>query len=848
MINITIKKSKLNNLEKLSAFVSFNYDENLVNLMRSLPVRFYHKDTKEWEVPTDKIEYIKQNTSKTVKISGISKLNKKESNYIPKVFSFITQPYKHQIEGIKYGLSHTHWLLGDEMGCVSGDSKVRIKENRKSATRDIKIKYLTKAFETDNTIQIKCMVNGRFAYMPIKNVIDKGIKNTIRIDLEDTYIVCTPDHLIYTKDGWKEAGKLTITDEVFTNGKQVCPLCGTDNDLITYKYSKFLGYCRKCMYNQRDGKVFKGDGIHKRVDNDGYVRLFGKPTRKMPNYDRICGGIYEHHQVWYENTSHIVNTKYEVVHHINGIKTDNRFENLQLMTQKEHCKLHSDTKSNHLYQFNNNLDCVMRNGTKIQLVPRLQKVNSIKPDKTQSVYDIAIDSEEIHNFICNNIIIHNCGKTKQIIDLAICNKIIHNYKHCLIICGVNGLKWNWYYEVLKHSKEQAWILGQRTKNSKTTIKSNKEKLEDLQNINNINAYFIITNIESLRSNDITKELKKLCKNKTINMIAFDECHKCANPTSQQSKGLLELKAENQIAMSGTPLMNKPTDLYTPLKWLGYENHTFYQFQKHYCIYGGFGGYEVIGYKNLDELQEKLNKIMLRRLKNDVLDLPEKTYIDEYVELTPNQQKVYNEVYKEVKQNIDKIKVSPNPLAQLIRLRQAIGYTGILSSTIKESAKLDRLKELIEEHTQNNQKVVVFSNWTQMTDIIYSQLKKYNPALITGEINIDERKIQENKFQNDNACKVIIGTIGAMGTGLTLTAGEVVIFIDEPWTKANYEQAVDRCHRIGAKNNITIYNIIAKNTLDERIHQIVYKKGVLSNALVDGQIKGDKLEMLNYLLN
>lgn len=558
MVTIKINKSKLNNYEKQSAFVSFKYDIELVELMRSLPIRFYHKDTKEWEVPIDKIDYIKsQIPRKTVKIIGNLNENNNDSNYIPKGFSFKTEPFSHQIDGFKYGLCHNKWLLGDEQGL---------------------------------------------------------------------------------------------------------------------------------------------------------------------------------------------------------------------------------------------------------------------------------------------------GKTKQVIDIAIAKKLQHNYKHCLIICCVNSLKWNWFNEVNTHSNELPYILGMRCKKGKWVVKGNKEKLEDLKLLHLNRSYFIITNVESLRVPEISNEINKLCKENQINIIAVDEIHKCNNHTSQQSRGLLNITADINIAMTGTPLMNKPTDLYLPLKWLGYENHSYYAFEKHYCIKGGFGGYEVIGYKNLDELQEKLNKIMLRRLKSDVLDLPDKVFIDEYVEMSNKQQKIYNEVFDDIKSNIDMIKIAANPLAQLIRLRQATGYTGILSSTIKESAKLDRLEQLVEDSVNNNQKVVVFSNWTQMTDIIYKLLKTYNPAIITGDTNVNDRQLMVDKFQNNNKCKVIIGTIGAMGTGLTLTAGTVVIFVDEPWTKASFNQAVDRCHRIGTTSKITVYVLLAKNTIDERIHEIVEKKGVMSDVIVDGKIVGSREDILNYLLS
>lgn len=440
------------------------------------------------------------------------------------------------------------------------------------------------------------------------------------------------------------------------------------------------------------------------------------------------------------------------------------------------------------------------------------------------------------------------GKTKQVIDIAVAKKLANDYKHCLIVCGVNGLKWNWVNEIHTHSNEEGYILGQRRKGNKIVIGSNADKLIDINNIDTIRQYFIITNVESLRDDKISSKLQTLCNNGTIGIVAIDEIHKCKNPSSQQGKGIMKLQSKCRIAMTGTPLMNTPLDLYIILKWLGYEKHAFYSFKQHYCEMGGYGGYEIIGYKNLNELQEQLNDIMLRRLKNDVLDLPEKTHILEYVEMTPRQAQVYTEVTADIKAHIDQIKMSANPLAELIRMRQATGYTGILSSDIKESAKLDRMEELVEEAVQNGKKVVIFSNWTQMTNVIFDRLIKYSPAVITGQTKDVERQIMVETFQKNKTCNVIIGTIGAMGTGLTLTAGTVEIFMDEPWNKALKDQAEDRCHRVGTRDNVTIYTLLCKNTIDERINDLVEKKGAMANALVDGKIIGNKTEILNYLLS
>lgn len=441
------------------------------------------------------------------------------------------------------------------------------------------------------------------------------------------------------------------------------------------------------------------------------------------------------------------------------------------------------------------------------------------------------------------------GKTKQVIDIAIARRLTHGYKHCLIIACVNGLKWNWLDECKTHANEEAYVLGAR-RNSKGKLKvaGNATKMQDL--INPPDNYFLITNVESLRSTDIAEKIAELCKNGQIDMIAVDEIHKCKNPSSQQGKGLLKIQSESMIAMSGTPLLERPLDLYIIFRWLGYEKHSFFQFKKHYCVMGGFNGYQVVAYKNMGELRQKLSAIMLRRLKKDVLDLPPKIYVTEYVEMNKAQQLVYDEVRMDILENIDQVKISPNPLAQLIRLRQATGWTGILSSTVKESAKIDRMQELVEEAIEDGHKIIIYSQWTQITDVIRQKLTemKIKHTYITGQNKDDVNHDNEHLFQDDPNCKVLVGTTGALGTGFTLTAATYEIFMDEPWNKKEKEQAEDRAHRIGTTDPVIIKTLITKDTIDERIQQIVLKKGAMSDAIVDGKVDVMDTNMISFLLS
>lgn len=448
------------------------------------------------------------------------------------------------------------------------------------------------------------------------------------------------------------------------------------------------------------------------------------------------------------------------------------------------------------------------------------------------------------------------GKTKQIIDFVGCLEKTDTINKVLIVCGVNSLKYNWQSEISIHSDEKGWVLGTRFR--KTTGKayegSTKNKLEDLDNLPD--CRYIITNIETLRAGaekiskskyhfPIAEKLQELCKNGTISVIAFDEVHRSKEPTSLQSRAMINVQAKYMVAMSGTPLMNNPLDLYFPMKWLGYENHSFYQFKQHYCTLGGWGGSQVVGYKNLEEIRAMMEQIMLRRLKTEVLDLPEKIRKIEYVDMTPKQKQIYKEVYNGVMSDLQKIKFSNNPLSMMIRLRQATGWTGIISNTVQESAKMERMIELVHEIVTSGQKAIIFSNWESMTEVARDKLKSYNPAYITGATKADERMKEVERFQNDSKCKVIIGTIGAMGTGLTLTAAQNVIFLDSPWNMALKAQAEDRAHRIGTKGTVSVITLCCRDTIDERIEELVEKKGQIADALVDGKISIDDI---NYLLS
>lgn len=326
-------------------------------------------------------------------------------------------------------------------------------------------------------------------------------------------------------------------------------------------------------------------------------------------------------------------------------------------------------------------------------------------------------------------------------------------------------------------------------------------------------------------------------------------HNCGNPSNVMGKNLMKLAGIPYIVpMTGTLIRNKPTDAWVPLTLIGKEHSTYTQFKAYYCEFGEYN--EVTSYKNLDALQMQLAQCSLRRTKEDVLDLPPKLYENVYVTMNERQQMIYDEVYSQLLENIDKIEESPNPLAQLIRLRQATGYTGIISTTILESAKIDRIEEDVDEIVENNKKVIIYSNWTDMTDELYRRLsKKYEVLSVTGTTIKSGDQVEEikRKFQNDPKYQIIIGTTGKLGTGHTLTAADYILFLDEPWTMADKDQAVDRAHRPGLNHCVNIRTYITKDTIDEKVNEIVENKGAVADFIVDGKVLNTR-KLTRYLLN
>lgn len=435
------------------------------------------------------------------------------------------------------------------------------------------------------------------------------------------------------------------------------------------------------------------------------------------------------------------------------------------------------------------------------------------------------------------------GKTLQTIYTAEEFKAQYSIEHCLIICGINTLKQNWKKEIEKCSKYSCRVIGEKI-NSKGKISyaSTKERAEELYNT--LDEFFIIINVESLRSSDVINAIKN-SKNK-FDMIVVDECHKCCSPLAEQSKGMLKLKdvGKYHYGLTGTLLTNSPLNAYIPLKFIGKINSTWTAFKSFYAVYEkAFGHNQIVGYKNIDILKEIISECSLRRDKS-LLNLPPKVIIPEYLEMNDDQSSFYFNIQQGVVEEADRVNIKTTSLLGLVtRLRQAATCPSILTSKDFKNSKLERAKDLIEEIVDNGEKVVVFSTFKEPLYQLQEMIKDYNPLIGTGDIPDEEVSKNIDMFQNDSKYKVFLCTTSKCGTGVTLTAASYEIFIDSTWTSALEIQCEDRCHRVGTNKTVFIYKLISKNTIDERIQEILKRKQDMSDYIIDNKPESEKLKEL-----
>ena len=324
-------------------------------------------------------------------------------------------------------------------------------------------------------------------------------------------------------------------------------------------------------------------------------------------------------------------------------------------------------------------------------------------------------------------------------------------------------------------------------------------------------------------------------------------HNCKSATSDQGKGLLKLRniGKYHIGLTGTIMLNSPIDCYVPLKFINKESSNLTNFKKCYCIYDQRFRYSVIGYKNANLLKAQIERNSLRRSK-DLLNLPPKMIVRQIIDMNDSQAKLYEDIKTNVLEDIDRVNISTKSLlGKIVRLRQASTCPSMLTTKNVESSKIEYACELVDKICSDNEKVVIFSVFKEPLEVLKEKLKKYNPVLCTGDIPDLEVSKNIDKFQNNENCKVFLGTISKCGTGITLTAASYEIFLDSSWTDGVETQAEDRCYRIGTNKTVIIYKLVCANTIDEHVQEILENKKLLSDYIVDDKIT--ELDKLKYLL-
>lgn len=333
------------------------------------------------------------------------------------------------------------------------------------------------------------------------------------------------------------------------------------------------------------------------------------------------------------------------------------------------------------------------------------------------------------------------------------------------------------------------------------------------------------------------------------ILIMDECQYLKNKQARRTQNVFgrtasgevtaiaPVEAKCKLALTGTPIPNRPIELYALLRYLdpiGWPNKL--SFAQRYCnaMKNGFG-WDMNGASNLEELQEKLrSSIMIRRLKKDVLkDLPPKERQIIEVEIVDGDEILSKE--KKILQNFEgKERLTDDEYKELTKMMRG-GDCGSFEemSTIRREnavAKIPYVIEHLHEALDASGKVVVFCHHKEVAAALIEEFKDIC-TVVTGSTPLQERHENVEKFQTDPNCRLFIGNIIAAGTGITLTAASHVVFAELDWVPGNVSQAEDRCHRMGQTGSVLVQHIVAAGSIDAIMAKtIVYKQGVIERAL------------------
>jgi SWI/SNF-related matrix-associated actin-dependent regulator 1 of chromatin subfamily A len=414
------------------------------------------------------------------------------------------------------------------------------------------------------------------------------------------------------------------------------------------------------------------------------------------------------------------------------------------------------------------------------------------------------------------------GKTTSTIIAA----LEANSKKVLIICPAT-LKINWKREIENYSDKSIYIA--EGKNFSTDA--------DFVIIN----YDIIKNFHDPKKKDDSEILKA-----NFDLVIVDEAHYIKNGQAQRTKLINDLvKTVDRLwLLTGTPMTSRPMDYFNLLSlvdspvsknWMAYAIRYCqgYQFNV-----GGRKVWNITGASNLDELRERTAGTILRRLKENVLDLPDKIITPVYLRLkSKNYEEVMGEYYDWYDKNPDESKSLTVQFSKLTKVRQIIA-----------DEKISQTIEIAENIIEQDKKVIIFCNFTDSLNKIIEHFGK-SAVKLDGSMSKPERQRSVDEFQDNPKVKVFVGNIKAAGVGITLTSAEAVIMNDLSFLPSDHAQAEDRAYRYGQKNNVLVYYPIFENTIEGVIYDILNnKKQVIATVMGDNQITTDAAEEILQKIN
>lgn len=397
-------------------------------------------------------------------------------------------------------------------------------------------------------------------------------------------------------------------------------------------------------------------------------------------------------------------------------------------------------------------------------------------------------------------------------------------KKILIICPAS-LKINWQREIENYS-------------NRTTSIIEGKKWED--------ADFVIINYDIIKNfHEDKKKSESTIVNSKFDLVIIDEAHYVQNAQAQRTKLINDIgrKVERVWLLTGTPITSRPINYFNLLNLIDSPvAQNWMAYVKRYCNGFQFQAgrrkiWNVSGASNLEELRDRTSPLVLRRLKENVLDLPEKIITPVYLRL---KSKEYEELMGEYYDWYDKSGESDSLTLQftkLTKVRQVIAEE-------KTKATIELCENIIEQ----GKKVIVFTNFTKSLEMILQHFGK-NAVRLDGQMSQKERQVSVDRFQNEENVTIFVGNIKAAGVGITLTAAEAVVMNDLSFLPSDHSQAEDRSYRYGQKNNVLVYYPIFDNTVEGIIYDILKKKkNIFETIMGDNANSMDSVEEIMNLIN